>query len=193
MSKLLFIDTETTGVDRQKSGIYQIAGIIECDGKVQEEFDFKCDIFKNDTVDEKVMIMNGKTLKDLRSYPGPEETFLRFTELLSQYVNKFDKEDKFIVIGYFADFDAEMLRTWFSKNNDKYFGSWFWHPWIDVAQLVAYLSIENRHLFPNFKLITVTSLLGVDNKEEKYHDALFGVRVTRELYVKVDTVLRGDF
>lgn len=39
--KLLYIDTETTGVDPMQNGIVQISGCIEVDGELKEEFDLR--------------------------------------------------------------------------------------------------------------------------------------------------------
>jgi len=193
MNKLIFLDTETTGTDRKKSGVYQIAGIIECDGKA-EEFDFKCNIFDGDLVDKKAFEANKMSINKIMTFPNPKDTFREFIDLLSKYVDRFDKKDKFVAIGYFSEFDAEILRTWFIKNNDNYFGSWFWHPFLDVAQLVAYVYQEDRDMFPNFKLSTVAYMLEVTNEKDEgvFHDALFDAKITRDIYWKLDKILRGE-
>jgi len=193
MNKLIFLDTETTGTDRKKSGVYQIAGIIECDGKA-EEFDLKCNIFENDFIDQKAFESNKMSIEKIMTFPDPKDTFNEFIELLSKYIDRYNKNDKFTAIGYFSEFDAEMLRNWFIKNGDNFFGSWFWHPFLDVSQLVAYVYQDNRDLFTNFKLSTVAYMLEVTNEKDEgvFHDALFDAKITRDIYWKLDKILRGE-
>jgi len=192
INKLIFLDTETTGTDRQKSGVFQIAGIIEYKG-VYEEFNFFCNIFDGDLVDEKSFEITDMTLDKIMKLPNPTDTFEKFVELLSKHVDRYDRKDKFTGIGYFSEFDAEMLRSWFRKNKDDYFGSWFWHPFIDVAQLAAYLYQENRDLFKDFKLKTVAYMMEATEEKdnEMYHDALFDIKLTRNMYHKLNKFLLG--
>ena len=42
-------------------------------------------------------------------------------------LEKFDKKDKFFLVGYNnASFDNQFFRAFFVQNNDMYFGSYFW-------------------------------------------------------------------
>ena len=40
MNKIIFIDTETGGVNAEKSALIQLSGIIEVDGTEKEKFNF---------------------------------------------------------------------------------------------------------------------------------------------------------
>ena len=190
INKLLFVDVETTSTDRLRSGVYQIAGIIEYE-KVYEEFNLFCNIFDTDIVDEKSLKAAGRTSLMLNELPNPVDIFQKFIDLLSKHVDRYNRNDKFTAIGYFSEFDAEVLRSWFKKNKDNYFGSWFWHPFLDVSQLVAYVYQENRDLFKNFQLKTVAYMVEAteEKNEEVYHDALFDVRLTRTMYYKLNEML----
>ena len=191
MLKQIFIDTETTGVDRRNCGLWQLSGIIEC-GKRQEKFDFKMDIFEGSKIDPKAFETNNMTLEKIATFADPTETYEKFVKLLGRYVDKYDKQDKFIAIAYGAEFDQEVLRTWFERNDDDYFGSWFFYPWIDVMQLAAYRYRQERHNFKNFKLSTVAQYLKIcDEKCETnvYHDAAFDIDITYKMYKKLETEL----
>jgi hypothetical protein len=89
---------------------------------------------------------------------------------------------KFHFVAYNAVFDAKHLRAWFEKNNDVYFGSWFFHPPIDVMGLAAVVLMNKRSSLPDFKLVTVAKVLGVKVDETKLHDAAYDIRLTREMY-----------
>ena len=56
--KLLFLDTETTGLEPGKHGVVQIAGIIEIDGVVKEEFDFLCRPFDGQLYEARALEMD---------------------------------------------------------------------------------------------------------------------------------------
>ena len=47
LKKILYIDTETGGVDFQNSALIQLSGIIEIDGIEQERFNFYVKPFGN--------------------------------------------------------------------------------------------------------------------------------------------------
>lgn len=184
MLKLMFIDTETTGTDTIMSGLWQIGGIIEC-GRRSEEFLFECDVFEEDIFDPKVIEVTGITPQKLEMLPDPKEVFDKFVELLDKYVDRYDKQDKFTAIGFFAEFDQKIIRTWFEKNDDDYFGSWFWHPWLCMANVAAFTYRKHRSDFLNFRMETVADQLGIDFDSNNLHNALFDAKIAREIYLKL--------
>jgi DNA polymerase-3 subunit epsilon len=184
MLKLMFIDTETTGTDTLMSGVWQIGGIIEC-GRRSEEFLFECDVFEENIFDPSVVEVTGITPEKLSRMADPEETHQQFVELLDKYIDRYDKKDKFTAVGYFAEFDQKIIRNWFERNDDDYFGSWFWHPWICVANAVAFTYIKDRSDFANFKMEVVADQLGIDFDSNNLHNALFDAKIAREIYYKL--------
>lgn len=190
--KQIFVDLETTGISN-RCGVIQIAGIIDIDGETKEEFDIKCGLFKDDLIEEKSFEKTGMSIEKISKLPNPTTAYKSLISILSKYVDKYDKKDKLIAIGYFADFDNQFLRSWFKKNGDEFFGSFFFHPWIDVAQLVAYTYQQDRDLFPNFQLPTVAYMMELADKiqDEQYHDGLYDIRMTRKIYYKIHEMLSG--
>ncbi len=188
MLKQIFIDTETTSVNRRECGLWQLSGIIEC-GKRIEKFDFKMDIFEDSDIDPKAFEKNKMSLEKISKFADPTETYEKFINLLNKYVDKYDRNDKFIAIAYGAEFDQEVLRAWFERNDDDYFGSYFFHPWICVMNFAAYKYRNQRANFKNFKLETVAEYMGIcDEKCETnlYHDAAFDIDITYKIYKKLE-------
>lgn len=183
MIKRLFIDIETTSINPEKAGLWQIAGIIEV-GKRKKEFEFRCDIFDDCEIDPKALETCGVTLDDLEKFDNPVFTFDRFLDLMAYYIDRYEKKDKFMVYAYFAHFDNAALRKWFQDNEDDYFGSWFFHPWVDIAQMAAICLEGEREKLTNFKLNSVLEYCGLLNggEETHFHDALYDIRKTYELY-----------
>lgn len=185
--KVCYVDVETTGVDPVKNGIIQLSGIIEIVGKSDEPFNFKVLPLPKDEIDEKALAVSGVSKSDLiePDYTPAPLIKKQFLDLLRKHVDKFNRHDKFLFIGYNARFDSDFIRQWLSKMGDKYYGSWFWFPPIDVMNQAAVQLADKRSEMPNFKLMTVAKTLGIEIDEEKLHDAFYDIKVTRQLYEKL--------
>ncbi len=184
-NKVIFLDTETTSVDTEHCGMYQVSGIIDIGGKTVEEFNVFSDIFSDDLVEESAFEKNRYTLAQIHKLPLPLKAFSTFCNVLRKHVDQHDKSDKFIVIGYMADFDNRVLRQWFSKNGSKFFGAYFWVPWLDVMQLAMYMYQDQRDQFENFKMGTVAKFMGIEHDDERFHDAVYDTGITRQMYYKL--------
>nr|DAK81844.1 MAG TPA: DNA polymerase III subunit alpha [Caudoviricetes sp.] len=184
--KLLFFDLETTGTNPARHGIHQISGIVEVDGVEQERFDFKVRPNPKAEVLDEALAVGGVTREQIEAYPAMEEVYGKLVALLARYVNKFDKNDKFFLVGYNnASFDNQFLRGFFMQNGDNYFGSWFWSNSLDVMVLASQYLLAERQLMPNFKLSTVASHLGIKIDDGKLHDAYYDIHLTREVYREI--------
>lgn len=180
--KTIFIDTETTGVNPEKCGMIQVSGIIDINEKTESEFCFWCSIFDEDEWAEDALAINKKTIEEIYLLPAPRLVFRKFSNILSQYVDPYNPTDKFIAVGYVSAFDNAVLRQWFLKNGNNYFGSWWWNPWIDTMNLAMYMYQDVRGELENFKLKTVAKYAGISVDECELHDASYDIKITRELY-----------
>ncbi len=180
--KLIYIDVETTGIAFPQSGLIQLAGAIEIEGEKPQTFQYRIQPFPNDIIDEEALSINGITREAMAEYPSPRTVYNKFINLLEKYVDRYDRADKFHFIGYNAIFDSNHLRTWFEKNGDQYFGSWFYFPPIDVMGMAAVHLMSRRAGMKDFKLLTVARELGLKVDEAKAHDARYDVEVTRAMF-----------
>ena len=181
--KLFFYDLETTGINPGKNGIHQISGQIVIDGEVKEEFDFHVRPNPKAVIEEEALAVAGVSKEQILSYPTMEYVFGQVIEMLSKYVDKYDKNDKFYLVGYNnASFDNQFFRGFFLQNGDKYFGSWFWSNSIDVMVLASQYLIDKRASMPNFKQCTVAETLGIKVEEEKLHDAMYDIYLCKSIY-----------
>jgi len=185
MQKEIFIDTETTGLDPIKNGIIEIGGVIRYD-KVYEEFNFNCCIFAEDEITASALEINGYTEEDIITFPDPLDTYTLFIKLLDKHINRYDPKDKAYFIGFGAEYDMKFLRSWFDKNDEKpFFGSYFWHPPIDVSILAAqYIkNKQDRTKLANFKLKSVSNYFGIKlETNEKLHSALIDAKLAMKIY-----------
>ncbi len=182
--KTIFFDTETSGTDDKKNGILQLAGEIELDGNVFENFDYKMKPFPDQIIEDSALESNGFTRKQIEGFADPFDCSVQFIRMLNKYVDRFDKSDKFTLVGYNSRFDDGFLREWFINCHEKYYGAYFHWPAIDVSNMVAVKYRKVRSHFPNFKLMTVAKILKIDVDESKAHDAVYDTAVTKAIYQK---------
>lgn len=186
-TKRLFCDCETAGLEAEKHALLQISGLVEVDGRVAEEFNLRAAPCAGDTYSAKALEVNRLTVEEIKEFPPAQEAYQALCAVLERYVDKFERTDKLMFVAYNAPFDAGFTRAWFKKLGDNYFGSWFFNPPIDVMVLAAHHLEHERHLLPNFKLATVARHLGVEFTDDDLHDAMFDVKLCREIYLRLST------
>jgi DNA polymerase-3 subunit epsilon len=160
--KLLFVDTETTGLDEKKNRIWQIGGSIRIDGKIVETFEY--------------------THKTLES-----DLYVHFLKSIESKIDKYNSDDKFFLIAYNARFDENFIREMFLRNNNKFYGSYFYNPSICVMQMAATYFLKRPKIKRpiNFKLSTVCDYFKIKVDNEKTHTAKYDAQITRSLYNKL--------
>lgn len=224
--KILYYDLETVTLESpvDACAFFQIAGIIEVDGEEVERFNFLVNPEKSCTYDQGCLDFNEITEVDLESYMSHEEAHAKLVALFDKHVNKFDKNDKMLTLGFNnLAFDHSKLYNWFSYIDhlkeqriaedyrqkqlkyqrtgleedkpgrmEKVFNTFGCYCWTNALDCFPYLSLifaKHRNLFKNFKLQTVAMKLAqmgfLDKRyleEDNWHDALFDIEATRDLF-----------
>lgn len=170
MIKYCFIDLETTGLDPVKHGVIQIAGIIPESDSESTEFDLEVRPHEMKLVEPDALQVNKRTKDEIADFRSPMDVHVDLCDLFGSRVDKFDPQDKMFFLGYNVRFDYDFLWQWFLECGDKYFGSWFWNPPIDVMQAAIIHLQDRRAQMENFKLVTVAKELGIAVKDEELPD-----------------------
>lgn len=191
MTKYCFLDVETSGLDPKENGILQIGCILEVGG-FEKEFSLKSKPFDSDVIEDGALKVTGFTREEIADWPSPQVTYNMLIEEFSKFVDKYDKQDKFMFVGYNAAFDERFVREFFLKNGNKFFGSYFHFPYIDVMTLAAHILIKKRHQMKDFKLMTVASEFGIKINITDAHDALYDIKITREIYKRISNDFHGE-
>lgn len=183
MKKIVFLDTETTGLT-SKYGIIQVAGIIDINFQTKQKFDILMSPFPGDMISAKALEVNKRTVEEIKTFQSSAQGKEEFCSVLSGYCNKFDKSDKMYMVGYNVEFDHMMIGAWFKKNGDNYLMSWFNYPVIDVAQMAAiHMEItDEKSKLVNFKLGTLGVYLGLIEDESELHNAMADIALTRDIF-----------
>jgi DNA polymerase-3 subunit epsilon len=183
--KRVYIDTETTGLYYNVHGIHQIAGIIEIDGEIVDQFNYNVQPADRCEINDDALAIAHVTREDLKTYPPMQDVYAEFTELLGKYVNKYDRKDKFFFYAYNSAFDWRFMLEWFKDNGDKYFCSWFYANHIDIMTLAGVFFQDVRSSMGNFKLMTVAQtlkalkLIDLDLEGLDWHNALTDIIVSK--------------
>lgn len=181
--KLMFIDVETTGTDPSRHAIIQLAGQIWVGGSLKKAFNWRMWPRGKEITEEAVRV-TGISAKQMLSYPPSSHAIEAFIHILGEWVSAFDRHDKFFLVGFQANFDASFIRQWFLDHGNNFFGSYFWHPPIDVAQLAMFHLLNRRPRMIDFRLESVAGELGIEF-EGTSHDAVYDVEVTRKIWEKI--------
>lgn len=182
--KLIWLDTETTGLNKERCDIIQIAGIIVIDGEEKERFNFHCQPINYETIEQEAMDKTGMTVEKLKTFPTPQETYKQFKDILCKYIDPYNKEDKFFVAGHNVKFDLEFIQSFFEKMGDKYCMSFFRHFTVDLMAFVTILHTAGLINVTSWKLEDVAKYLGIPD-DPNLHDASVDIDLTRRCFCKL--------
>lgn len=183
--KRCFIDVETTGLKPEQHGVWQIAAIVEIDGKVEDKFTLTFRPHYSTGWDKGAReIVPFDTFGRLESGCAmlSDDAHEELKQRLSKHVDTYNRQDKFFFLAYNAYFDWNFMQAFFTQHDDKYFGSLFAYPPIDIAALAAECLQDERLALPNFKLPTVARHFGIEIQDIRLHEAGYDVELAHGLY-----------
>lgn len=191
MKKILYLDTETTGLNPKHHDVVQVAGIIEINGRIREEFSIYTQPFDYNTIQKKALDVNKLTVKKLRTFDHPLVGVAKFIALVDKYIDRYEPSDKFIVIAHNAPFDYNFIREWWYKSETKIpFNSYFHRSMIDTVSIFKCLMSSNLIKIKNSKLSTIADYYGISFGKLGSHNALADTRVLFESYKSTLPLIR---
>lgn len=178
MTKLLYLDTETTGLYANKHGLTQVAAIIVIDGEEKDRINLKINTNtypRPIKFEEKALEINGETIESIASYANSDDQLRKFVDLLDFYLGT---DDTYQVVGYNVSFDIGFIKAWF-KDWDYKYSEFFSYKDIDVLALVRNLQLSGVIDTENAKLGTLCDYFDIPLDA---HDAMNDIEATRTLY-----------
>ena len=139
-NRLLFIDTETGGLDPDRHSLLSVAFVV---WENQEIIDSK-EILINDgvlSVTEEALSINKIDLEKHKQSAMTAADAIR--EILSFTGKHFPGKTKITLAGHNVHFDVNFLRTFFARNNED-FSKHFSHRIIDTSSVLHYLYLAGR-------------------------------------------------
>lgn len=180
--KFLYLDCETTGLDADKHGVIQVACIVTkgeniISAKEVDRLNLRFNpISIGCEVSKEALEVNGIKKKEIKTFPT--DSFKKLIKFFEKHINKYDKEDKFVVIGQNVKFDVEMLHGWARRENFDFMGSFVDWRVIDTLSIARLESSLGKINPENFQLATLCKEYGI---EEPDHDAMDDITATKHL------------
>jgi len=189
MKKIIWIDTETTGLDTKIHGLREVGFLIEIDGQIVEEgfLQINTATYENEKYISKYVREKMDINEELlASYPSSSFQQIAFKNILHKYVNRLNKS-KFQMAGFNVEFDYEFIKEWFNDTpQSSDFNSFFGYQKLDVLELVRHFRYLNLFETENNKLETLCEHFEIDINA---HQALSDIQATKILH----QVLVEDF
>jgi DNA polymerase III epsilon subunit-like protein len=162
MSKIVFVDTETTGLDPQRHKVWEIAAIVRQDGEdVEWEWMFKVDL---STADPTSLRLNRYYGRNRGSYPTMSDA-----AVMSRVLGG----------GYFAganpSFDAGFLEKFLRTHG--HCPTWH-HRKIDIESMA--MTVLGWDVPQGLSVSALA--LGIEFDESQAHTALADARLARDIY-----------
>ncbi|MCH7590238.1 3'-5' exonuclease [PVC group bacterium] len=180
--KKIWVDCETTGLEPGAHALIQLAGIIEIDGEVVEEFDYQLRPLKGQMINPKALAVSGVTLEEITAYRDSHVSYVEFLGLLEKYIDRFDKSDKFLWIGQNPRFDYGFVEALFNRHENPYLYSFISYHLIDIASIAMALKDAKRIELKSLKLESIAETFDVQFEP---HNALEDARACRKIYLKM--------
>jgi len=183
---LLFLDTETTGLDPITNDVIEIGFILECDGEIKKQASFKVQPHSYENISEEAMKVNNIVIDELKKAPKPEVGLKLFVKLLKKYLPENPRNDeKLIMVAHNAKFDYGMMKHWFLKGGmtEKDFDSLISYHCIDTVAIAALFSGWGplKGKVKSFSLGALTKFFNIEF-DGAQHTAGADIKATYELF-----------
>lgn len=189
--KLVWIDSETTGLDSLQNDILTLSIIIEINGRIEDKLNLEMQPFNYQSITDEALKINGMSVEQIKKFPQPHEAHKKIVTLFEKYVNRYDKNDKLTPCGYNIGFDVDFLFKLFQKCGDPYCGSYLDYHKLDVASLVLFFKIRGLIDIEGYKLVDVCKALNIELNAHKAEDDIIATRkVFKQLMDKIE--LKND-
>lgn len=176
--RLLFIDTETGGLDPNKHSLLSLGMVVWEDMEIIDSQELLINDGKLSVTEEALSINK----IDIDEHKKSAISSTQAIEKIFQFIGKhFPHQRKITLAGHNVQFDVNFLRFLFSRNNEN-FGKFFSHRIIDTSSILYYLylaglkqkAISSDEAFDLFEI-----------KVEGRHTALGDALATAKLFTKL--------
>jgi DNA polymerase-3 subunit epsilon len=174
--RLLFIDTETGGLDPARHSLLSLAMVVWEDTQILDSQEILIDDGILSVTAEALAVNKIDLEKHKLAAVSPTEAMEKILAFIGQH---FPGQGKITLAGHNVHFDAAFLRTFFSANN-KDFSKFFSHRMIDTSSILHYLYLAGRL---KQKATSSDKAFGLfDIQVEGRHTALGDAVATAELF-----------
>lgn len=182
---ILFLDLETTGLNKDENEVIQLAALVVVNGEIKEELSFFFKPEHPENTYQKALEITGLTMETIMAYNDDPRVALR---TIDQTLKKWAPiNEDWAIAGQNVKFDMEFFELWWNKNQgagSKLYRKTFKFVSLDLINLAFAFHIAGVFTFKNFKLSTILETLDMVFEGES-HNALNDIRMTYKAYFKL--------
>lgn len=184
-NKILFIDTETGGINPSEHSLLSIAFAIWENGKITAAKEF--------LINDGVLNVTSQALEinniDIKEHSRIALTSENAISEIKDYLNQnFGFDEKIILCGHNILFDINFFKNFWNKNEGN-FNNRFSHRYVDTSSILFFLSILNK--IPENSNSSQNAFNFFSISIDKRHSALGDVLGTAELFnrlIELDSI-----
>lgn len=188
MKKILFIDTETTGLDPVKNSLWQLAAYYRNAKGELFTLNLKCKPLDMENISDEALRVCHTTKEALAALPEAKELYTTFRDFLVQETRD---GEKIIWAGYNYRFDQAFVEALFKHFDPRdYIRNFFDRHSVDMLDYMRLLRSMEIVNAPSLKLETAYKMFGIGT--ETAHDALEDAKVAYMIYQwATSTITKG--
>lgn len=190
---LLFLDTETTGLNIEKAEIIQIAAIAYSNKEWAGTINLSTQPFSYDRISMEALSVNKITLDELKTFDDPVTSFKKFLHALTQIRNRISPDAKFIALAHNAAFDKKFVKKWWKDCSEACdievpeMNTLFFEEWVDTLVIARELHSRRILKSKNVKLETLADHYSIRFDGRGAHDALSDTKMLHSVYTKMES------
>lgn len=182
MRNLLFLDTETTGLDSRRHDIIQLACIPIINGSRQPYFNEYAKPNDFSVIEQEAISVHGIDIERMKTFQDQRKMLDKFIS----YIKSFNI--KFTIAGYNVGFDKGFISALFAKHNmSSLYHELFTPDTHDVYRRIK--AIKEKNNIGSLKLSKACEMFGI---EINAHDALSDISATIDLDIIVSNLLQDN-
>lgn len=97
--------------------------------------------------------------------------WFEWMDWLDKHVNRYNENDKLVVLAYNASFDQRHMINLFNKHGNKFMGAYFKPPFVCINEFSLLALNGELSAVKDRKLATLARIMGVHIDEEYLHQA----------------------
>lgn len=187
MSNILFLDTETTGVDSDKNEVIEIACQYYQNDKLHSEFQTKMQLSWKKDISMGALRVNRCDVEN-NDLPYREEAAAKFVKYLVSLPG--DRQNPITVGGHNVAFDIVGLKKFLAGEGYSGWGDIFSYNQVDTATICNFLRVAGIIKMDRLSLANLAKALEIEVDKTKTHGAMYDTQLTVACYFKMLKMLK---
>jgi DNA polymerase III subunit epsilon len=182
--KILFIDTETGGLNPIQHSLLSLALVVWQDMKIMDSIEILINDGKLNATEEALKINKIDLSVHKKNSLKPERAINKIQTFIEK---NFPSKEKITLAGHNVNFDVNFLRFFLQENKED-FSKYFSHRFVDTSSILYYLYLSKKIKYKALSSNDAFQLFGI--KVNDRHTALGDALATAELFTDLIHILK---